>query len=243
MDGKIKQYQHDEGHAESQVTLLKYMGLVKKTALFLRARLPEYMELNDMVQLGMLGLMEAYKSFDENQGVNFEAFAKIRIRGAIIDEARKLSKITRMAIQNKKLHEEARMLLQATLERTPTNREVADHLGLSIEEFEHQRTHAHSFNFLELEPMIENEGFDLVDQNSNVLETMIGHEDRQLLKESITELDERKRLILSLYYVEEMNLKEIGAIIGVNESRISQILKLTVSDLKAKISRKSQDYT
>jgi len=241
MDGKIKKYQQYEEQAESQVTLLKYMGLVKKTALFLRARLPEYMELNDMVQLGMLGLMEAYKSFDETQGVHFEAFAKIRIRGAIIDEARKLSKITRMAIQNIKLHEEARVLLQTKLERTPTNRELADHLGLSLEEFEHQRTHSNSFNFQELEPMIENEGFDIADQNSNVLETMISNEDKQLLQDSIKDLDERKQLIFSLYYVEEMNLKEIGAIIGVNESRISQILKQIASDLRAKIAKKSQE--
>jgi RNA polymerase sigma factor for flagellar operon FliA len=243
MNDKIKNYKHNEEQANSQQSLLQYMGLVKKTALFLRTRLPEYMELNDMVQLGMLGLMEAYKSFDESQGVNFEAFAKIRIRGAIIDEARKLSKITRLAIQNKKLHEQARLLLQTTLERSPTNREVADHLGLSIEEFEHQRTHASSFNFQELEPMIENEGFDIADQDSNVLEKMVSDENRQLLQESISELDDRRRLILSLYYVEEMNLKEIGAIIGVNESRVSQILKVTVTDLRAKITRKSKVHT
>jgi len=146
-----------------------------------------------------------------------------------------------MAIQNIKLHEEARVLLQTKLERTPTNRELADHLGLSLEEFEHQRTHSNSFNFQELEPMIENEGFDIADQNSNVLETMISNEDKQLLQDSIKDLDERKQLIFSLYYVEEMNLKEIGAIIGVNESRISQILKQIASDLRAKIAKKSQE--
>ena len=240
MNGKIKQYKHNEEEANSQEVLLQYMGLVKKTALFLRARLPEYMELNDMVQLGMLGLMEAYKSFDESRGVNFEVFAKIRVRGAIIDEARKLSKITRKAIETKKSHEEARLLLQNTLERNPSNREVADHLNLSIEEFEHQRTHANSFNFQELEPLIENQEFDIADQDSNVLETMVSNENRQLIQQSISELDDRKRLILSLYYIDEMNLKEIGAIIGVNESRISQILKETVTDIRYKIARKSQ---
>jgi RNA polymerase sigma factor for flagellar operon FliA len=243
MNGKIKQYRDSEGQAESQDSLLRYMGLVKKIAIFLRARLPEYMELNDMVQLGMLGLMEAYKNFDESQGGDFEAFAKIRIRGAIIDEARKLSKITRMAIQNIKSHENARILLQSTLDRSPTNREVAHHLGLTLEEFEHQRTHANSFNFQELEPMIEHGGFDIADQNSDVLDAMIGNEDKQHLHKCISELDERKRLILSLYYVEEMNLKEIGAIIGVNESRISQILKTIAYDLRAKIAKISQDKT
>jgi RNA polymerase sigma factor for flagellar operon FliA len=240
MNGKIKQYRDSEGQAESQDSLLRYMGLVKKIAIFLRARLPEYMELNDMVQLGMLGLMEAYKNFDESQGGDFEAFAKIRIRGAIIDEARKLSKITRKAIETKKSHEEAKLLLQNTLERNPTNREVADHLNLSIEEFEHQRTHANSFNFQELEPMLENEEFDIADQDGDVLETMVSNENRQLIQQSISELDDRKRLILSLYYIDEMNLKEIGAIIGVNESRISQILKETVTDIRYKIARKSQ---
>ena len=239
MNDKIKQYKYDEKLANSQENLLQYMGLVKKTALFLRTRLPEYMELNDMIQIGMLGLMEAQKSFDKSQGVDFEAFAKIRIRGAILDEARKLSKITRKALQTKKIHEEARFLLQTTLDRNPTNCEVANHLGLSVEEFEHQRTHASSFNFQELELLIENEDFDIKDENSDILDAIVSDENQQLLQKSIIELDDRKRLILSLYYIEEMNLKEIGAIMGVNESRISQILKLTVTELRTKIIRKS----
>jgi len=239
MNDKIKQYKYDEKLANSQENLLQYMGLVKKTALFLRTRLPEYMELNDMIQIGMLGLMEAQKSFDKSQGVDFEAFAKIRIRGAILDEARKLSKITRKALQTKKIHEEARFLLQTTLDRNPTNCEVANHLGLSVEEFEHQRTHASSFNFQELELLIENEDFDIKDENSDILDAIVSDENQQLLQKSIIELDDRKRLILSLYYIEEMNLKEIGAIMGVNESRISQILKLTVTELRTKITRKS----
>ena len=239
MNDKIKQYKYNEKLANSKENLLQYMGLVKKTALFLRTRLPEYMELNDMIQIGMLGLMEAQKSFDESQGVDFEAFAKIRIRGAILDEARKLSKITRKALQTKKIHEEARFLLQTTLDRNPTNCEVANHLGLSVEEFEHQRTHASSFNFQELELLIENEDFDIKDENSDILDAIVSDENQQLLQKSIIELDDRKRLILSLYYIEEMNLKEIGAIMGVNESRISQILKLTVTELRTKITRKS----
>ena len=239
MNDKIKQYKYNEKLANSQEHLLQYMELVKKTALFLRTRLPEYMELNDMIQIGMLGLMEAQKSFDESQGVDFEAFAKIRIRGAILDEARKLSKITRKALQTKKIHEEARFLLQTTLDRNPTNCEVANHLGLSVEEFEHQRTHASSFNFQELELLIENEDFDIKDENSDILDAIVSDENQQLLQKSIIELDDRKRLILSLYYIEEMNLKEIGAIMGVNESRISQILKLTVTELRTKITRKS----
>jgi len=239
MNDKIKQYKNNEKLANSQQNLLQYMELVKKTALFLRTRLPEYMELNDMIQIGMLGLMEAQKSFDESQGVDFEAFAKIRIRGAILDEARKLSKITRKALQTKKIHEEARFLLQTTLDRNPTNCEVANHLGLSVEEFEHQRTHASSFNFQELELLIENEDFDIKDENSDILDAIVSDENQQLLQKSIIELDDRKRLILSLYYIEEMNLKEIGAIMGVNESRISQILKLTVTELRTKITRKS----
>lgn len=239
MNDKIKQYKYNEKLANSQENLLQYMELVKKTALFLRTRLPEYMELNDMIQIGMLGLMEAQKSFDESQGVDFEAFAKIRIRGAILDEARKLSKITRKALQTKKIHEEARFLLQTTLDRNPTNCEVANHLGLSVEEFEHQRTHASSFNFQELELLIENEDFDIKDENSDILDAIVSDENQQLLQKSIIELDDRKRLILSLYYIEEMNLKEIGAIMGVNESRISQILKLTVTELRTKITRKS----
>jgi len=238
MSSTTKTYEWMESHDKGESLVLRYMALVRQTALFLRPRVPDYLEMNDMIQIGILGLLEAEKSFDEKHGISFEAFAKIRIRGAIIDEARKLSKISRLALKNAKKHGDATKNLANTLGRHPTNREIAESLGLELNEFERERMHANSFNYLELDQMLESDGFDIEDDTHETLEELIDAESQRNLAAEIDKLDERKKLILSLYYRDEMNLKEIGAIIGVNESRVCQILKATIGDLRAKLGKR-----
>jgi RNA polymerase sigma factor for flagellar operon FliA len=235
MDPKTNRYEWVTEQRKGKAVILEHMTLVKRTAVYLRPRIPDYIELNDMIQLGIIGLLEAEKTFDPSQGISFQAYAKIRIRGAIIDEARKLSRIPRLALKNLKKHRQAQALLENSLERPPTSRELAVHLGISVEEFEHERTHANSFNYLELDPLMESEHFDIEDDASPALDKLINTETKSSLAAEIDKLDERKRLILSLYYTDELNLKEIGAIIGVNESRVSQILKVTLGDLRSKL--------
>ena len=99
-------------------------------------------------------------------------------------------------------------------------------------------THVNSFNYLELDQLLESDNFDIEDESSPALDELINDETRSNLAEEIDKLDERKRLILSLYYTDELNLKEIGAIIGVNESRVSQILKAVIGDLRSKLSNR-----
>ncbi len=238
MSATTNRYEWVSEQRRGEAIILQHMALVKRTAVYLRPRVPDYIELNDMVQLGIIGLLEAEKTYDVAQGISFEAYAKIRIRGAIIDEARKLSRISRLALKNLKKHREARVSLEHSLERPPTSREIATHLGISLDEFEHERTHANSFNYLELDQLLESDNFDIEDESSPALDELINDETRSNLAEEIDQLDERKRLILSLYYTDELNLKEIGAIIGVNESRVSQILKAVIGDLRSKLSNR-----
>jgi len=238
MSATTNRYEWVSEQRRGEAIILQHMALVKRTAVYLRPRVPDYIELNDMVQLGIIGLLEAEKTYDVSQGISFEAYAKIRIRGAIIDEARKLSRISRLALKNLKKHREARVSLEHSLERPPTSREIATHLGISLDEFEHERTHANSFNYLELDQLLESDNFDIEDESSPALDELINDETRSNLAEEIDKLDERKRLILSLYYTDELNLKEIGAIIGVNESRVSQILKAVIGDLRSKLSNR-----
>lgn len=238
MSATTNRYEWVSEQRRGEAIILQHMALVKRTAVYLRPRVPDYIELNDMVQLGIIGLLEAEKTYDVAQGISFEAYAKIRIRGAIIDEARKLSRISRLALKNLKKHREARVSLEHSLERPPTSREIATHLGISLDEFEHERTHANSFNYLELDQLLESDNFDIEDESSPALDELINDETRSNLAEEIDKLDERKRLILSLYYTDELNLKEIGAIIGVNESRVSQILKAVIGDLRSKLSNR-----
>lgn len=238
MSATTNRYEWVSEQRRGEAIILQHMALVKRTAVYLRPRVPDYIELNDMVQLGIIVLLEAEKTYDVAQGISFEAYAKIRIRGAIIDEARKLSRISRLALKNLKKHREARVSLEHSLERPPTSREIATHLGISLDEFEHERTHANSFNYLELDQLLESDNFDIEDESSPALDELINDETRSNLAEEIDKLDERKRLILSLYYTDELNLKEIGAIIGVNESRVSQILKAVIGDLRSKLSNR-----
>jgi RNA polymerase sigma factor for flagellar operon FliA len=234
-DLDMKTYQWMQGRDAEALFVVKHMALVKQTASFLRPRVPAYLEMADMVQIGTLGLLEAARNYDENQGIEFESFAKIRIRGAIVDEARKLSKISRLALKNIKRHKEAADHLTNLLGKAPTSREIAAFLGMDLGDFENERTHANSFNHLELEPLLETQDFDIEDASDQPLDQLVDAETQQELASEISRLDERKKLILSLYYRDEMNLKEIGAIIGVNESRVSQILKATIGELRKKV--------
>lgn len=219
------------GAGTSQISA--YLGLVRKIAIYLRPRIPSYIETDDMIQLGTLGLIEAEKKFDASQGVGFEDFAKSRIKGAILDEVRRLSNQSRLAVKNMQRHAAARAELSQQLNRSPNNREVATHLKISLEELENQRTHANNFDMLAIEGIGEDQPYDLPDSGQNIIDTINDTEVKALLTRAITQLDERRQLILSLYYVEEMNLKEIGATIGVNESRVSQLLSSCVEKLRS----------
>jgi RNA polymerase sigma factor for flagellar operon FliA len=209
--------------------------LVTRIAHYLRGRVPNHVSLEDMVQIGTIGLIEAETAFDQNAGVKFVDFAKQRIRGAILDEVRKQSNISRLAIKNRQAHSEAENTLQQTLGREPRNSEIAEELGISIAEFEKQRIHADRFqvdNYFQGSAELD----ELVSESSeNPFNNLEDEDSIKLVKEAIAKLPERERLIVNLYYVEEMNMREISEIIGVNESRISQLLKEIVQSLRGNL--------
>ena len=206
-------------------------GLVKKIALYLKARVPDFIEVEDMIQIGMLGLLEASHSFDPSIGVSFDEYAKRRIKGSILDEVRKASSMSRLAVKNNREYSSAKMSLTNSLGREPSNQEVAEFLGLTISELERKRSHANQFNLVQIDESVETEsGFE--DQAANPLLSLEDSELSDRLTNEISKLDDRSKLIISLYYVEELNMKEIGAVIGVNESRVSQLLSGTAAKLR-----------
>lgn len=229
---KTDAYTDIQNIGTERIPITHYLGLVKKVALHLRSRVPAYIELDDMIQLGTLGLIEAESKYDISLGVSFEHFAKMRIKGAIIDEARRLSDVSRLAIQNSKIHSQTFHELSNQLGHAPTNREMASHLDMDIATFEDQRTHADNLNTLELDALYEDSTFEIAGQSPEVFDEVAEEGLKTIVAEAIAQLDQRKQLILKLYYMEEMNLREIGSIIGVNESRISQILSATVKELR-----------
>ena len=231
---KPNDYQKAE-RAETNRLITDHLPLVSRIAGYLKARVPKFIEYDDMVQIGTLGLMSAADSYKTDQGVEFKDYAKQRIKGAILDEVRRMSSMSRLAIKNSQLHSQAEHALANELGTTPTSQQIAEYLGISVGEFEDQRTHADRFRMEDLDS--EEGSFEdkQVGAEPNPLALIEDEQLKGLVAEKISQLDDRKRLVMSLYYVDEMNMKEIGAIIGVKEARVSQILSSIVSDLKAAV--------
>ena len=228
----LSEYQEVLMASQPNDNLLDHIGLVKRVALHLKTRLPNFMELEELIQVGTIGLIEAAKSFDESKGVEFEIFARTRIRGAILDQVRKLSYLPRSAMVNIRDHNEASAALSAELGREPTQSELADFMGKNLEDFHKERTHAYRFQTVSLESQVL-EDVEVPAEEVNEPETeLVESQLLEALAESIEILPEREKTIISLYYVEEMNLKEIGAVLEVSESRVSQILSSTVKLLR-----------
>ena len=218
----------------------QHISLVNRIAGYLKARVPKFMEYDDMVQIGMMGLLSAADAFDPATGVEFKNYAKKRIKGAILDEVRKLSDISRLAIKNSQHHNGAKHELENKLGTTPTNFQIADKLNITLAEYEKQRAHIDRFKIdkLDSDDSAGDPFDDLIGSNENPLEMLENEQLKGVITNKISELTERKRLILNLYYVEELNLKEIGAVVGVKESRISQILSSTVKELRDDVAKK-----
>ena len=222
-------------HDASEALVMAHLGMVKRVALHLKVRIPPFMELDELIQVGMIGLLEAARSFDTSKGVEFESYALSRVRGAILDEVRQLSYLPRSAVAFNKSENEAFNFLASELGRAPTQSELAEHMGDDLEEFQKKRGNAKRFETLSME-VINDEVLGIADERSRQPDAIVEHEDfMRAVTGAIADLPERDQLLMSLYYVEELNLKEIGDVLGVTESRISQLLTGIVKKLRVSL--------
>ena len=212
--------------------VMTHLGLVKRVALHLRASIPAFMELDELVQVGVIGLLEAARAYDPGKGVEFENFAHSRVRGAMLDEVRRLSFLPRSAVAFNKSHNETMHTLAAELGRTPTHSEIADYMGKDLAEFHKERGKAKRFETYSMEVVTE-EVMNLADDASQQPDVIVEEaEFMDAVTDAIAKLPQREQLVMQLYYVEEFNLKEIGETLGVSESRVSQILSTVVKKLR-----------
>ena len=212
--------------------VMAHLRLVKRVALHLKARIPAFMELDELIQVGMIGLLEASRAFDPIKGIEFENFAHSRVRGAMLDEVRRLSFLPRSAVAFNKEHNTTVHALAAELGRAPTQAEIADYMGKDLEEFHKERGKAKRFETYSMEVVTE-EVMTIADDASQQPDVIV--EEAQFMDavtDAIAQLPEREQLVMQLYYVEELNLKEIGEVLGVSESRVSQILSSVVKKLR-----------
>ena len=215
----------------------RYAPLVQRIAYHLKARLPDSVLIDDLLQAGMMGLLEASGKFNDSKGASFETYAGIRIRGSMIDEIRRGDWVPRS------VHKNARAVAQAIAEieqRTglsATDHEIAEALDVSLDKYHailKDAANGHIFAFDELGV---SEDY-MTDSNSGANEPYNGLKDEKFkisLMKAIETLPEREKLILALYYDEELNLKEIGEVIGVSESRVSQIHSQAMVRLKSRM--------
>lgn len=223
---------YEDAHDNSEALVLAHLGLVKRVALHLKVRIPPFMELDELIQVGMIGLLEAARAYNPTKGIEFESFALSRVRGAILDEVRQLSYLPRSAVAFNKSENQATNALASELGRAPTQAELADHLGDDLDLFQKRRGNAKRFETLSMEVMTD-EVLGIADERSRQPDAIVEHQQFMgAVADAIAELSERDQLLMSLYYVEELNLKEIGEILGVTESRISQLLTAIVKKLR-----------
>lgn len=201
------------------------IGLVKRIACHLAARLPRSVELDDLLQAGMVGLLEAAGNFDASRGASFDTYAGIRIRGAMLDEVRKLDWTPRSVHQKHRQVGEAMRAIEAEAHRPAESHEIAARLGLSLDEYFAILRDAAGCRLFSLEEPGEVDGQprELPADTESPDQALGRAQFRGQLTAAIERLPERERLVLSLYYERELNLKEIGAVLEVSESRICQI--------------------
>ena len=221
------------------VIVEKHTSLVKKIACHLIARLPASVQLDDLIQSGMIGLIEASKNFDATKGASFETFAGIRIRGAMLDEMRRGDWAPRSVHRKSRLVAETIIKLEKTLNREPKDTEVAEKLEISLDEYHHILSDVNSSKILGIDDLgidddvITPAGYDTT--LDRPFDSVKNERFNESLLNAIKSLPERDAMVLSLYYNDEMNLKEIGHILEVSESRVSQIHGQAMIKLKAKI--------
>jgi len=229
------------GKSDKNLLLEEHAPLVKKLAHQMKAKLPPSVEVDDLVQAGMIGLLDAVNRYEENHGAQFETYAVQRIRGAMLDELRGSDWLPRSVRQNMRKIEAAMNAVQQRLGRPPKEAEIAKELKLSLTEYQqmldegagHQLVYYEDFHEKD-----ENEHFldrYCVDEASDPLQALMNGGFRQAVIEAIEALPEREKILMGLYYEQEMNLKEIGAVMGVSESRVCQLHSQAIARMRARL--------
>jgi RNA polymerase sigma factor for flagellar operon FliA len=225
-------------HIDKTALIAEHTVLVKRIAYHLLARLPASVLVDDLIQSGMIGLLEASNNFDNAKGASFETFAGIRIRGAMLDEIRRGDWTPRSVHKNSRLVSAAIKSLEMQLGRDVSDQEVATKLELSLSAYHNILNEVSSGKILGIDDLgINEESLPASNTQNNdepyqQIEQVIF---KKSLSECISSLPEREALVLSLYYDEELNLREIGQVLDVSESRVSQIHSQALHRLKARM--------
>jgi RNA polymerase sigma factor for flagellar operon FliA len=229
------------GQLNKDQLIQRFAPLVKRIACHLMVRLPANVQLDDLVQNGMLGLLDAIGRFEAGMGAQFEAYAAQRVRGAMLDGLRENDWLPRSLRRNCRRIEVAIAQLEQENGRPPSEQELADSLGMPLSDYQRMLQDARGHQLVYLEDMVAEGGEDflerhLVDDGADPSKLFEDENIRQRLAQAIELLPERERLMMALYYEQDLNLREIGEVMGVTESRVCQLHSQAVMRLRARLS-------
>lgn len=231
------------GQLSRDALIRQHAPLVRRIAQHMIARLPPNVELDDLVQVGMIGLADALSRYEASQGVQFETFASQRIRGAMLDELRDNDWMSRTSRKGQKDIEAAIQRLEQQLGRAPRESEIADSMGLPLQEYQELLGRVRGTQLLYLEDVSPggDEGEEsfldryVADEQADPFALLRDQRLRQALVAAIENLPEREQYVMSMYYEHEMNLKEIAAVLEVTESRVSQLHSQAIARLRTRM--------
>jgi len=229
------------GKLDKQDAIRQYAPLVKRMAHHMLAKLPANVELDDIVQAGLIGLMDAVNRYEDNQGAQFETYATQRIKGAMLDELRAADWLPRSVRKNQRGIESAIHTLQQKLQRAPNETEISEAMGLPINEYHSMLADARGLQLVHIEDFGSDEDDDdyldrhCPDKSGDPFEQMRDARFKKALVACINELPEREKNLMGMYYEQDMNFREIAAVLGVTESRVCQLHTQAVSRLRAKL--------
>ncbi len=239
----LAMYAATQPTVEPNDLVTQHASLVKRIGCHLINRLPASVQLEDLIQAGMIGLLEASRNYDAGQGASFETYAGIRIRGSMLDEIRKNDWAPRSVHRKAREVAAAVRNIEHEFGRDARDTEIAETLGMSLKEYYKILQDNSYHKILSFEDMGSGED-SMLDNVSNydpsILDGLQRDDVRRIVSGAIAGLPERERLVMALYYDEELNLREIGAVMGVSESRVSQIHSQAVIRLQARMSNRGE---
>jgi RNA polymerase sigma factor for flagellar operon FliA len=224
--------------------IIRYSPMIKYVANRIAMRLPPHIEVDDLISVGVLGLMDAISKYDSSRGAKFKTYAEFRVRGAILDELRAMDWVPRSIRQKASSVDKVVQSLQVKLSRSPEDQEVAKEMGVSLEQFHATLNETKSIPVFSLDDLgiAKDSG-----EQQSLLDCLAGKADadpqtqirlielKEIIAKAIDTLPEKERLMVSLYYYEELTMKEIGAVLEITESRVSQIHSKAVYRLRTKL--------
>ena len=232
----------DKGQLDRSALIKQYQPLVRKLAHYMMAKLPPSVEVDDLIQVGLIGLADALSRYEAAQGVQFETFATQRIRGAMLDELRGNDWMSRGSRKSQKDIESTMRRLEHQLGRSPIESEIAAEMGLTLSDYQSLLSKVRGTQLVYLEDMARNNEDDdnfldrhVADSDADPLNMLRDQRLRESLVAAIKGLPEREQYIMSMYYEQDMNLKEIAAVLDVTESRICQLHSQSIARLRAKM--------